>query len=258
MEFIKQCSTCDFNFSGKCGISGNMIPDITQSCSDWEESQDYYAVMYQNAPWYIRNPYDENPSVNLGELLKMDSKGEAITVNIFDAIKEFYGLTLVDLAVLFRENFGVMYYARNVRITDRRAYQFASTLRLPVELFKNTTTDDFDQIEFGKKLFLKNNDIEEIRNAMPDWKARLAKMLARLYLRCPMDTAKELSRMDRFYWSRGDNMDRLNATERLFVSTAEKRIRNESHPILLGVSYSLDNKTASHFNLRQSRSGRYD
>ena len=56
MEFIKQCSTCDFNFSGKCGISGNMIPDITQSCSDWEESQDYYAVMYQNAPWYIRNP----------------------------------------------------------------------------------------------------------------------------------------------------------------------------------------------------------
>lgn len=97
MEFIKQCSTCDFNFSGKCGISGNMIPDITQSCSDWEESQDYYAVMYQNAPWYIRNPYDENPSVNLGELLEMDSKGEAITVNIFDAIKEFYGLTLVDL-----------------------------------------------------------------------------------------------------------------------------------------------------------------
>ena len=167
-------------------------------------------------------------------------------------------MTLVDLAVLFRENFGVMYYARNVRITDRRAYQFASTLRLPVELFKNTTTDDFDQIEFGKKLFLKNNDIEEIRNAMPDWKARLAKMLARLYLRCPMDTAKELSRMDRFYWSRGDNMDRLNATERLFVSAAEKRIRNESHPILLGVSYSLDNKTASHFNLRQSRSGRYD
>lgn len=58
MEFIKQCSTCDFNFSGKCGSSGNMIPDITQSCSDWEESQDYYAVMYQNAPWYIRNPYD--------------------------------------------------------------------------------------------------------------------------------------------------------------------------------------------------------
>ena len=155
MEFIKQCSTCDFNFSGKCGSSGNMIPDITQSCSDWEESQDYYAVMYQNAPWYIRNPYDENPSVNLGELLEMDSKGEAITVNIFDAIKEFYDLTLVDLAVLFRENFGVMYYARNVRITDRRAYQFASTLRLPVELFKNTTTDDFDQIEFGKNLFSK-------------------------------------------------------------------------------------------------------
>lgn len=53
-------------------------------------------------------------------------------------------------------------------------------------------------------------------------------------------------------------MDRLNATERLFVSTAEKRIRNESHPILLGVSCFLDNKTASHFNLRQSRSGRYD
>ena len=71
MEFIKQRSTCDFNFSGKCGISGNMIPDITQSCSDWEESQDYYAVMYQNAPWYIRNPYDENPSVNFGgKLLK--------------------------------------------------------------------------------------------------------------------------------------------------------------------------------------------
>ena len=107
MEFIKQCSTCDFNFSGKCGISGNMISDITQSCSDWEESQDYYAVMYQNAPWYIRNPYDENPSVNLGELLEMDSKGEAITVNIFDAIKEFYGLTLVDLAVLFRENYRI-------------------------------------------------------------------------------------------------------------------------------------------------------
>lgn len=83
-------------------------------------------------------------------------------------------------------------------------------------------------------------------------------MLARLYLRCPIDTAKELSRIDRFYWSRGDNMARLNETERLFISATEKSIKNESHPVLLGVSYSLDNKTASHFNLRQSRSGRYD
>lgn len=151
MEFIKQCSTCDFNFSGKCGSSGNMIPDITQSCSDWEESQDYYAVMYQNAPWYIRNPYDENPSVNLGELLEMDSKGEAITVNIFDAIKEFYDLTLVDLAVLFRENFGVMCVLRTgVHISLQVHFVFqwnCSKIQLRTILIKlNLARNSFSKI----------------------------------------------------------------------------------------------------------------
>lgn len=57
-----------------------------------------------------------------------DAKDEAIDVNIYDAIREIYGLSLVDLAVLLNVTFGVMHRARSMGTPDKRLKIFSSIM----------------------------------------------------------------------------------------------------------------------------------
>ena len=65
LEFLKQCKTCEFNFSGICaGHSdtykyGETITNDTLSCVEWGASLDYFSKLTNNAPWYIWEPYQE-------------------------------------------------------------------------------------------------------------------------------------------------------------------------------------------------------
>lgn len=99
MQFLKQCKTCEFNFSGICAGHGNTykygdtITDDSLSCDDWGANLNYFTEITTCAPWYIREQYQDHriDYPTFVELLDADSAGKAIKVNIFDAIKRIYG-----------------------------------------------------------------------------------------------------------------------------------------------------------------------
>ena len=140
MEFLKQCKTCEFNFSGICVGHGDTykygeaIINDTLYCDDWSASFDYFSEITKNAPWYIKEPYQDCKIdyQTFEKLLEADAKDEAIDVNIYDAIREIYGLSLVDLAVLLNVTFGVMHRARSMGTPDKRLKNFSQVLCIPV------------------------------------------------------------------------------------------------------------------------------
>ncbi|MFR7880590.1 MAG: hypothetical protein ACLU5J_03265 [Christensenellales bacterium] len=95
---------------------GEAIINDTLYCDDWSASFDYFSEITKNAPWYIKEPYQDCKIdyQTFEKLLEADAKDEAIDVNIYDAIREIYGLSLVDLAVLLNVTFGVMHRARSM------------------------------------------------------------------------------------------------------------------------------------------------
>ena len=61
MEFLKQCKTCEFNFSGICAGHGDTykygetITNDTLSCVEWGASLDYFSKLTNNAPCIFGN-----------------------------------------------------------------------------------------------------------------------------------------------------------------------------------------------------------
>ena len=161
MEFLKQCKTCEFNFSGICVGHGDTykygeaIINDTLYCDDWSASFDYFSEITKNAPWYIKEPYQDCKIdyQTFEKLLEADAKDEAIDVNIYDAIREIYGLSLVDLAVLLNVTFGVMHRARSMGTPDKRLKNFSQVLCIPINFFQKITTHDFDQLKICKEEF---------------------------------------------------------------------------------------------------------
>ena len=181
LEILKQCKTCEFNFSGICAGHGNTykygeaISDDTIFCDDWSIGFDHFTKIAKNAPWYIREPYQDfkidYPTFE--KLLEADAEGEAIEINIFDAIRKIYGLSLVDLAVLLNVTFGVMYRARSIGTPAKRIQTFSQVLCIPVEFFKKMTTHDFEQLRKCKAKFEESSNVETVLKNAPKWKQKL-------------------------------------------------------------------------------------
>lgn len=252
MEFLKQCKTCEFNFSGTCAGHGNtykygkVITDDTLHCDDWSVSLDYFTDITQNAPWYIREPYQDCKIdySTFEKLLEADVAGEAIEVNIYDAIRKIYGLSLVDLAVLFDVTFGVMYRARSVGTPAKRLKKFSQTLCIPADLFKKITTHDFEQIQKCKMEFEQRVNIEAVLKHTPEWKQELIRQVANC-LHCPIHLAKEIARVDKLNWKMDSN-DILNDSEKLLVDCVFRAAKKEKQA-LTSLEYSLDIATLPHF-----------
>lgn len=258
LEFLKQCKTCEFNFSGTCAGHGNtykygeVISDDTLSCDDWGVGLDYFTEITKNAPWYIREPYQDFKIdySTFEKLLEADVAGKAIEVNIFDAIREIYGLSLVDLAVLLDVTFGVMYRARSVGTPAKRLKKFSQMLCIPMELFKKTTTHDFEQLQKCKVEFEQSINIEAVLKNIPEWKQELIRQVAN-FLHCPIHLAKEISRVDKLNWEKGSN-DILNESEKLLIDCVSKAAIKEKQT-LTALEYSLDIATSPHFRARYLR-----
>lgn len=252
LEFLRQCKTCEFNSSGTCAGHGNtykygeVISDDTRSCDDWGASLDYFSEITRNAPWYIREPYQDFKIdySTFEKLLEADIAGKAIEVNIFDAIREIYGLSLVDLAVLLDVTFGVMYRARSVGTPAKRLKKFSQTLCIPMQFFKKVTTHDFEQIQKCKVEFEQSIHIEVALKNMPEWKQELMRQVAN-YLHCPIHLAKEIARVDKLNWQKGTN-DILNDNEQLLVDYVSKAAAKKKQT-LTSLEYSLDIATLPHF-----------
>lgn len=252
LEFLKQCKTCEFNFSGICAGQGDtykygeVITNDTLYCDDWSASFDYFSEITKNAPWYIREPYQDCKIdyETFEKLLYADAKDEAIDVNIYDAIREIYGLSLVDLAVLLNVTFGVMHRARSMGTPDKRLKNFSQVLCIPVEFFQKITTHDFGQLEICKAEFEQTTNIKTVLEYVPEWKQKLIFNVTN-YLHCQIHIAKEVARVDKLNWQIHSN-DILNDSEKILVDWVSKTAKKQKQTVV-SIEYSLDRAALPHF-----------
>lgn len=253
----KQCSNCEFNEDGICvGNSsiyhrGKAITDETKFCNDWEISEKYYTEQVSSAPRFLREAYKDY-KIDYEDFSKRcdDFKsGKAVKINIFDAIKHIYGISMVDIAVLLGVTYGVVYRARSQGFVKKRISQFANGLCIPERILLNTTTDDFEELEKCKKEFFEKPNINTILESMPEWKMKLAQKISSDCVHCPMHLAKIIARVDNFYWEKSISIDQYTESEKVFINYMSKGTKKSKPEHYL--KYSLD--IANHPNLDTHR-----
>lgn len=249
MNVIKQCSTCEFNFGGTCAGGDNgehpygaAITDETATCSGWGASLECFTEITKTAPWYLKEPY-ESFRIDYGtfeDLLEADSRGEAIEVNVYDAIKHIYKISLVDLAVVLGVSFNVIYRAKTHGTPAKRQIAFSKILCLPQKFFTKASTHDFAEIEKCAAIFIEQNDIASIGNAMPEWKQTIATEVSEV-LRCPIHIAKEISRVDFIKWDSSIPMSELSSSEKALIGFVNAVAKKRTGKDLTSYEYHLDN-----------------
>ena len=252
MELLNQCKTCKFNSLGSCAGNGNgaykygdEITDDSIPCSKWDADLDYFTELVSHSPWYIRERF-LNCKIDYPTFLKLinaDSARKPIDVNIYDAIKHIYGLSLVDLAVILNVPFGVMYRARSVGTPTKRVMAFSQTLCIPVELFRKATTRDFPTIERCKSEFETKYNTSELLKICPEWKIELTRRVASVIC-CPIHIAKKIVRVDNLNWQI-DASNTLTPYEKELVDFVARSIA-KSGKKLRSIEYTIDIASMPH------------
>ena len=253
----KDCSTCEFNFEGICAGSGNVyrygepITDDTKCCDDWGASFEYFEHQTTTAPRFLRDAYNGGhiSYQDFSRLVDDYNEGRPVSINIFDAIKCVYGISMVDIAVVLGVSFGVVYSAKTKGFPKKRIAQFASGLCVPEKLLLNTSTNDFDELKRCKELFFAKPNIDVSLASMPDWKMQLAREISATCVHCPIHTAKILARVDHLYWDKGASLDEYTQSERAFILYAAKGTKKYQPAHHL--EYFLDIACQPHMRSRQ-------
>lgn len=154
MRLCMTCKTCEFAFcresadNGRCEYSGEIVPE-DRGCESWGASLEYYSEITQNAPWYIKEPYDRC-KISYGqflEFLQKDGKGIGIEINIYDAIEKIYKLTTWELASVLDVSIGVIGYARCRGTIAKRKKLFSSRLHIPERFFDNFLSTELETLK---------------------------------------------------------------------------------------------------------------
>lgn len=178
MKRVKECKNCEFNFDGICVGNGDLydygekITDDSKCCENWNSNLDCFSYEIYNTPRFLRETYHDC-SISYSEfssLLDNYIDGKSIPINIFDAIKLIYGISMVDIAVLLDVNFGVVYRAKTKGFAQKRIKQFSSGLFIDSKILLNCTTSNFDKLKESNKLFWSESNISEKLNTFPSWK----------------------------------------------------------------------------------------
>ncbi|GFI55065.1 hypothetical protein IMSAG013_00104 [Clostridiales bacterium] len=247
----KNCSNCEFNFDGVCAGHGGVykygetITDETRCCDDWGANLDYFCDETTDAPRFLREAFNDC-SLSYNDFSKQYdsySAGKDIPINLFDAVKYIYGLSMVDIATIMDVSFGVVYSAKVKGIPAKRVKQFSDALCLEPEILFNGTTGIFPVLCKGKdKLFVESN-IKEKLASMPEWKNELSRMISSNF-HCPIHLAKEFARVDKFYWTAEMKMDDFTESEISLINYMKKH--NKYNKPLLRMEYSLDRACIPH------------
>jgi len=259
MNLEKQCKTCEFNFSGTCAGHGStykygeQITDDTKVCEDWSASLEYFTYATTNAPRFLREQLNECRISydQFSSWLDDYNDGKGIPIDIFDAVKFVYGISMVDIAVLLGVTFGVVYRAKTKGIPPKRIKQFADILCITPDLLTSVTTQDFDKFREAKKVFFSQPTIESRINAMPQWKSELASIISSVYLNCPINIAKEVSRIDKVYWTSEMPMDDFTESERVLIKYITRT--SKTHKPAFGIEYALDLACKPHQRIMSSQ-----
>ena len=246
IKLEKQCKTCEFYLDGACTSYGDTykhgekISDDTKTCTDWEANSDYYTYITTNAPRFLREPLNDC-KISYNQFLEMldnYAEGKEIPINIFDAVKLIYGISIVDIAVLMGVSFGVVYRAKTQGIPAKRVMKFAEVLGVSPDLLMTTTTKDFERLKKAKEVFWARPNIETQLDAMPEWKQELTRDISFSYLHCPIHLARDFSRVDKLFWTSKMPIDGFTESEKrmiAFVTRATKR-----HMPVIKLEFSLD------------------
>ena len=262
MKFIRQCKNCEFNTDNICYNGGDVydygekITDDSKLCDEWEPDLDYYIYTKNNAPRFLREQL-EDCSISYGKfynLLEAFDRKEAVSLNIFDAIKYIYGISMVDIAVALGVTFGVVYNAKTKKIPEKRIHQFANGLCIPEKFLFSISTQDFNELEKCKEKFLQEH-ADDVLN-IPDWEKSMVAKVSQT-LQCPIHIAKEIYRVDKMYWDIYVVENKYTNSEMALIKyltrNNKKGIRTTS------IEYSLDRAGYPHirYEIHDEQQNRY-
>lgn len=211
MTLTKTCKTCEFNFDGVCAEGGvykygEKITLDNIKCDGWGASLKYFSEITENAPWYIKEPY-QKCQISYGEFLKFlaqDEQGIGIKVNIYDAIEKIYELMPWELAGVLDVPIGVLGYARTRGTIAKRKKQISSRLHIPEKFFDEFLSTQLEMLKECKEEFYKfygNETIEKFKqNGINAMDAKLER-----------DISKDKILIEKY---REDNKDRYEYKEK--------------------------------------------
>ena len=253
MEHNKQCSNCEFNSDGICIGHGDLYDygektdDDTKSCKSW--SGDLYEFEYQiiNAPRFLTDALNDKNITYDEFLVLVDDyiSGHSVSIDIFDAIKEIYGLSMVDIAVFINVTYGVVYRAKKQGFTSKRLKQFSSELYIDEAILKKTMTSDIEELKKSRDIFLMNSDVSRV-DSMPEWKTALSLTLSEL-LNCSISLARDFARIDKLYWINGMPMDSFTKSEKRLIDFIIKQSKFKHE--VYDIAYFLDIATTPHLRI---------
>lgn len=241
MELKHQCSNCEFNFDGVCAGStstyGQRIVDESKCCEDWRAGLEYYTYECAVAPRFLREKYHD------GSLAYHDFSaqfadfraGNDVPINIFDAIKHIYRLSMVDIAVLADVTYGVVFQAKTKYIPRKRMQQFCNALCISENTLMKDSTAVFGELHKGSEILMQQENLTELLSAIPEWKQKIVSFISNDCLHCPIHLAKTFARIDKMYWEHGMNLDEYTESEKALITYYTKRNRN-----VMRIEYFLD------------------
>lgn len=232
MEFRHLCRNCEYNSYGKCignsKIYGQMINDDTQSCVSWQPDMEYHSQECIVAPRFLREKYlDYSLSYSdFSDQFRDYRNGIDIPINIFDAIKYIYGLSMIDIAVLADVTYNVVFQAKTKHIPLKRIQQFCNALHISQNTLLGNSTAIFDELRKGKALLFDQESIVERLSFIPDWKKKIVYYISNTILCCPMHLAKTFARIDNMQWSSGVDISEYTESERALIAFFTKMDKN--------------------------------
>lgn len=255
----KDCSNCEFNSNGICAGHGDVykygekITDDTKCCNGWGASFEFFCNETKTAPRFLRETFNDC-RISYAEFSKMNddyAAGRAVPINIFNAIKAVYGISMVDIAVVLDVSFGVVYRAKTKGFAQKRIKQFSSGLCIPEKYLQSITTKDFDELTKCKEEFFNRPNIEKVLESVPEWKEKLAREISSFYLRCPIHIARKIARVDKIYWNKDFSMSEYTDSEQVLIKYISRDSKN--HQPVHNLEYSLDIACSPHMNIRMIR-----
>lgn len=249
MKLIRQCETCEFygiqivdgiETLSNCGaafIDGNL------ECNEWGASLEYYSEITDNAPWYIRKYYNDN-EIYYDEFLKRiddDETGKPVPVNIYDAILEIYGITMIELAELLNVTVNVVLYAKSRGTVAKRVTHFSQVLCIPVEYFNQFSSHKFDELEKCKEDFYSNGDPLKTRETKMKWKEE--KLIPRISdcLSCNYQFARKFYTISELSWSKGADNCNYSDVEQDLIKYI-RHFKREMGYYISDIEYKIDGR----------------
>lgn len=214
---------------------------VTYGEMDREDSFEEFVYNKRHAPRFLREAFNDC-YIPYSEFLSRRTDyfaGKPVPINLFDAIKQVYGISMVDIAVVLGVSFGVVYNAKIKGVPAKRIGQLSSGLCIPEKILTKTTTADLEELEGCKEEFFARAGIDNLIQSVPEWKANLANEISNEYVRCPIDVARRIARVDKVVWEHGDSLDEYTGYERELIKYVSRE--SKKHKPVHHLEYSLLN-----------------